>query len=508
MLDADFAQTAAGPGPLVSGNAYNYRVYYEWFTDGGERIRSGAITRTVEMSVTGYVTLTIPTLRFTDKTALCDRGEVAIVVYRTVADTSTFWYRVTDSNPANASGDNRYVANSIFADSVTLVDSLDDADITTNEIDYQSNGEITHFEAPAGRMVSTIGPRLFVAGGALDPSEVHISLERNAGRSAEFTGGVIAVRVGNAGPITGLAEVDEVPVVLKDKSLYALTGPGVTNIGSGGGYNVERIASDCGCADPRTTVLTPVGLLFYTDAGWYMLGLGGTGVTYIGAPVEAYNAQDFVSTHAIPGTTQVYLVTADGRTLAYDYFYSRWATFTNHAGVGATVWGRNQYAYLRDDSRVFVRNTAVYTDSGNAVNMKFRTGAFKLDTLQSWFKCRRVTVLGEYKSPHVLRVRVYRNRDNYPIDEFVWYPDDVLDTDALTDSVAPVGTENGYLGGDIASVDYQFSHKPLLSRYQEISFEFEDLALGTPGACCELTEIVLSIAPLNDAGRTSADRRF
>lgn len=505
---ADFAQTVDGSGELLTGVSYNYRVYYEWHTDGGERIRSGAITRTVNMVATGYVTLTIPTLQFTNKTARCGRGEVAIVVYRSEGDSSTFWYRITDSNPANSTGNNRYIANSQFADSVQLVDRLADADITANEIDYQSNGEITHFEAPAGRIVCTIGPRLFVAGGALDPSEVHISLERNAARSAEFTGGVIAVRVGNSGPINGLAEVDETPIVLKDKSLYALTGGGITNIGSGSGYNVERIASDCGCIDPRTTVLTPAGLLFYTNAGWYQLGLGGTGVTYIGAPVEAYNSQEFVAAHAIPGTTQVYLVTAEGRTLAYDYFYSRWATFTNHAGVGATVWGRTRYAYLRDDNRTFVRNTAVYTDAGNAVNMKFRTGAFKLDTLQSWFKCRKMTVLGEYKSPHVLRVRVFRNRDAYPIDEFVWYPDNVLDTDALTDSVVPVGTENGYLGGDIASVDYQFSHKPLLSRYQEISFEFEDLALGTPGACCELTEVVLSIAPLNDAGRTSADRRF
>ena len=509
MLDADITEHVDASGQLINGSTYSWRVYYEWYAANGERTRSAALTITHTMGATGYVDIDIPTLAHTNKSVARGRSAVAVTVYRCSATDNTYFYRVSSSDPSQTGLTyNMYLANSTTADTVTFKDrDIDDTELEGYEIDYLSNGELAHFEAPAARALTVVNSRIFAAGGALPKDQVHVSKDRPDGRAAEFTGGIISVRVGDSGPITALASVDDVPVVFKDRTVYRLPGDGVGNTGVGNGYIPERVQADRGCVGPRAVVSMPDGAMYASSDGVYLVGRD-MSVTYIGSAVEDYNDQTYTSACVIPDTTQVYFTTADGSTLAYDYFYRRWATFTNHEGKSAAVWGRNKYAYLRNDDEVFVRDVGAATDAGNDISMRLRTGSFRVDSLQSWFKVNKIAILGEYVSTHRLLVKIYRDRDVYPIERFYWNPDDVLEIGTLPDTQTTLGDEAAYLGGDIASRDYQFSHRPILSKYQQISFEFQTQALGTPGACCELTEILISAALLDAPGRQAPGRKL
>lgn len=505
VRDADLAASDSNGANLLTGVQYNYRFYYEWFNARGERVRSQFMQRSITptfASGEGKVVITIPTLRHTLKSVTHGHAaEVSIVVYRDVGDGEALeMWRVSDPDPT-ATGDNGYVANTFGADTVTFTDNMADASLTA-EKDWASYSDLVRAPVPGPAVVAAGADRLFIAGGGVARGRVLPSLtyvpEDAAGFATELEIQVCP------DVITGIATLNEAAVAFTRAQIYALPGPGFANDGSGAPMQPERVTTDVGCTTTASIVEIPAGLLFMSAKGVYGLSQDFQ-VEYVGAPVERFNAQTITGAHVIPDTNQVVFVCTDGDALMFDYLYSQWGAFTQHRGTGAVVFGTS-YAYLRNNGDVWIRTPDGYTDNGSPITIRVRTGKFRPEGLQGFFKFRSVTVLGEYKSSHQLRVRLFFDREQSHTMERVFDVDDVLTPDAFGDA-EPFGDED-WFGGSDGVTDYEFQvlgGKRM--KCSQVAFEFSDIISDDAGASFELTELAIEFSVERGPKRMPARRK-
>lgn len=504
VTTADFAANDINNESLITAKQYNYRFYYEWYNARGERCRSLPMQRSYTptfASGEGEITITLPTLRHTLKSATYGRqAEVSIVVYRTAGDSSNVFYRVSSPDPA-VSGDNGYIANTFGADSVSWTDSMPDASLEDNERDMFSLSQLLSAPIPGPEVLYATQDRLYLAGGSVPRGSVLPSKQHLPGDMLE------CASENEVRPCTdhvvALGSINETVVAFTEREAFLLSGPGFDNAGGGQPFGTGRVTSDVGCTAPGSVVMVPGGLLFKSSKGIYGMGQDFS-VEYLGAPVEAFNGQAITAASVIPDTNQVVFVCSDGDTLMFDYFYGQWGTFTQHRGVSGCVVG-DDYAYLRNDGTVYVRAIGTYTDAGSPITMKVRTGRFRGDALQGQMMMRYFGILGEYKSPHSLTVRLYYDRNEFASHERTI---DVTGTlnQATWGSSATWGSDQ-YWGGTGGIRDYRWLMRAKRNKFAQIAFEFEDSISGEAGASFELTELLLEVQPMDGIQNTSARRK-
>lgn len=482
-------------GSLEAEASYSYRWYYEWTNGRGQRVRSMALTNTVATTSSDQqFNITLPTLQFTRTHA---RSPVAIVGYRTVADNPVLFYRITDPDPGTA-GDNGYVANPTDTTdaSVSFTDNLSDASLVGREVDYMSRGEIEHvaFDGPA--VLGEAGNRLWCAGGGENPDRPQCSLIRTDGAPIEGNDTLVVTEFPEDGGATvAISHMNGVPVVFKERAIYAIEGEGTLNNRDVlDAYRVKQITSDVGCVEPRSVLSSAGGLYFKAAKGVYRLGQD-LMPEYIGASVEAYNTQDVTGAAIVPDTNQCVFLTSAGRALMYDYFYGRWSTYTNHTGRSLAA-GRSGFAYLRNDGQLFIRDsrdalTRSYTDAGAAYPMLFRLPLHFDRSIQGAWIARKIIAIGEYRSPHELELRIFRNREAWPRQIVTWRPDQRMGLSVWgSDTVWGSAT---VWGGLPRSNEYSFDAKFKARKNSVVSVEIVDRPGTSPGASYEMTELALEV---------------
>jgi hypothetical protein len=502
----DFTANDINGESLVTGVQYNYRFYYEWYNARGERVRSNYVQRDFTptfASGEGEITITIPTLRHTLKSATHGHAaEVSIVVYRSEGDSSDVFYRVSSPDPSTAGNDNGYLANSFSANSVTFVDSMPDSTLVDHERDWGSVSDLIRAPVPGPAIVAVGADRLFLAGGGVARGRVLPSMQYAPEDAAGFATELEVQVCPDA--VTALGNLNEAVVAFTRDSIWGMGGPGFANDGSGQGYVPERVTTDVGCIAAASLVEIPAGLLFQSAKGIYGLSQDFQ-VEYVGAAVEAHNAQTITAADVIPDTNQVVFVCSDGNALMFDYLYSQWGVFTQHRGTSAVVYGTD-YAYLRNDGAVWVRTPEAFTDSGSPIVLRVRTGKFRPEGLQGFFKFRSVSVVGEYKSPHSLRVRLFFDREQSYSMERVIDVNGVMPEDPFGD-VGEFGDED-WFGGDEGISDYNFQvlgGKRM--KCSQVAFEFSDIISGDAGASFELTELAIEFSVQRGPKRMPARRK-
>jgi hypothetical protein len=508
--------SAAG-GNLTASASYSYRWYYEWTNGRGHRVRSLALTVTVSTTGANFqFNITLPCTAYTrsrpDLGGTGTRSNIAIVGYRSEANNNNFHYRITDSNPVNNTGNNRYVDNSAGSNTVAFVDNLSDANLTGREIDYLSQGEVEHlaFDGPAA--IGEAGNRLWCIGGGENPDRPQFSLVRTDGRAIEGNDSFVVTEFPEEGGRTvAISQVNGIPVVFKERAIYAIEGDGTqNNRDDSRPYIVRQVSSDVGCTEPRSVLATAEGVYFKSAKGIRLLGQNFV-PEYIGAFVEAYNSQDVTGAAVVPDTDQCVFLTDDGLALMYDYFYKRWSTYTNHQGQSLAA-GRSGFAYLRNDGQLYVRDsrsadTRDHTDAGVPYRLRFRLAPIRIeDTIQGSWLCRKVMAIGEYRSPHELEVRVFRNRETWPNQIITWQPD-LRMGQTVWGSETVWGDPTSVWGGIARSNEYSFDRKLRARKVSTISFEVSDIPGSPPGASYELTELALEMYPHSGLARMPATRK-
>lgn len=470
-------------GSLTSSTVYGWIVVPEEVNAQGE-IDRGPASVPVTVTMGGAdtrVTLTIPTIRLTGRT------NVRLAVYRSAPDDDSIYYRVSSVDPSASAGSNRYVANDPTVDTVTFVDDMSDALAAESETLYTTGGVLSNDPPPTARALTVSKSRLFWTDPA-DDNLIRYSQQIADGYGAELTDRLAIAVDPYGGAVTGIAALDDYLVVFKETAIYIVGGDGPLanpSADAASGFTEPAlVTSDVGCLRPLSVSATPIGILFQSQKGIYLLGRDRS-VSYVGAPVEAYNAQTVRRTVLLPDRTQILLVCDSGRSLLYDYLFQQWSTFTNHEGLSAAVVGGSLY-YLRTDDRVFEETPGVYVDDNSQIQLEVTTAWLHLDdVLQGLQLVYHLHLLGARLSAHQLEM-------GYQVDYVTHWSDPIrVDARAFDGSLYGDGAYGDGVYGGSGEAAYQWRWH-LCQPCQSIRFRFRDVEdYGVAGAAYEITELSL-----------------
>lgn len=471
-------QVANNGGGLIPGT-YQVTCCYEWDNNKGEIERSApSIPVTFSGGNTHLPTYTVNTLRLTLKKSP-ERSNVRIVFYRTTAN-GTLFYRVTSLIAPTF--------NDVTVDTVSFADTLSDTALVSRDLIYTTGGVVENIAPPPCQVIELYKNRLMVSG-LEDPLEIWYSKDYVKGEAVNFSDVFLLQLNPLGGDIKGLKFMDDKLLIFKENLLFALAGDGPNDLGQQNNFsNPELLSSDAGCPYPNSLVLTPEGVMFKSHKGIYMVDRA-LRLSYIGAEVEGYNSLTIMSADLLQDKNQVRFLTKDGNCILFDYYFKQWSVFTNHQGIDADIW-QGKYVYLRTNGKVYLNDDSYFKDENVGYKLKIATAWLKFAGLQGFQRVRRVAVLGQFRTPHTLKMQVAYDYQPYWTDLIVWNAAAEIDTSTWGDD--PVWGDSEVWGGDSDSV-YQFRAHLRQQKCQSIKFTFEDVTQGTPGESYSLSDLSLEV---------------
>lgn len=395
LYPENISLSTTGSGSGLSTGSYQYAVTYEWMDNQGQIYRSApSVAATIQVTAGQKVAVVVPTLRLTAKT------NVSIVIYRTQAN-GTIFNRVTSSLAPTL--------NNPAVDTVTFTDSLSDLNANSNDLLYTTGGVLNNIAPPANSIICTYLDRVFLAGMSdrlLMWYSQTVANNSNANTiPPQFCAELTTSLDPRGGNVTALGVLNQTLIIFKHDSIFALQGNGPDATGNNNDYGEpQMITSDVGCINDLSVVIVPHGLMFQSSKGIYLLDQS-LNVTYIGAPVEAYNANTITSATLHTQYNQVIFTTSQGTALVYDYYMEQWSTWTNHVAADAVMY-QGTYYWLNSNGKVFQQNTTSFTDAGSPILMSFTLPNLAFAGLQGYQRVFRMYILGTYKGPHTLNVQV------------------------------------------------------------------------------------------------------
>lgn len=413
---------ALSPGAGLLAGIYSWKATYRALNARGEQERSTTATSFHATAPGGpgqNIAVGIAPLVQTLK------AKVAAELWRTkiTPGPDSPYYLATSKDP-NATGENGYVANSPGSGVVFATDGFSDAVLTTKELNPE-NGTVLEVLAPPGaRIAIATDTRLFLAGVAGQPDAVWYSRQREDGEIAGFNDTLVALVPPAGGDITALAFLNETLVVFRETAVYAMPGQGFDN--AGGGQNLgpaNRLSADVGAIGMETVVLTPMGLVFKSSKGWYLLDRGWQ-VQYVGSAIAKFDGDTVVAAHIVETQHQIRILSTS-RLLVWDYFnrtegapLGQWAEWTIADGVHATMWN-GSYVYLTATGPKVEQTTY----AGVTYGLDEESSWIKLADLQGAARVRWIEVLGEYRSACLVRIRTARDYQYDGAGNVVYYDD-------------------------------------------------------------------------------------
>jgi hypothetical protein len=256
---------------------------------------------------------------------------------------------------------------------------------------------------------------LWVAG-LEDDNEVAYSKKKLYGECVNFSD-FFRIRFDSSqysitGGITGIGYMDGSFIAFKRNSIFYVRGDGPNELGQNDTFtDPEMISSDTGCVDSRSVVLTPMGLMFKGEKGIYMLERG-LNTSFIGSGVEEFNAYSVTSAVLVDAKNQVIFSLMDANTsnrykLVYDYFSKQWSVDT---GIRAEDGDILDGAHVVLDSVTHIpakQTPAIFSDNGTVFSSKIKTPWIKVSGIQDFARMYSMTIIGNFKSAHTLRVTAY-----------------------------------------------------------------------------------------------------
>lgn len=387
------ATATTGGGTLTAGT-YSLVATYEWVDSQGQTHKSTpsdpvSVTLTTDTKITATVT----TLGLTQKLSPV---QCSIILYATDVN-GTLYYQVSD--PLNPT------ANTLAAANVDIVfSSL--ASFTANIPLYTNGGEVANDPAYPMTLLSTFQSRM-IANVIGHPLQYQFTKQVIPGSPVEWASDFVFNLDSRIGSFSAGLAMDDKYVFYGPTTIFYMVGSGPSPNGTNNDFTTPQlVASDCGCANPASVVLTPDGIIFQTpNKGIYILDRS-LQVSYIGYGIEAFNSYTVTSAVLVKNQNQVRFTMSNGSALTYDYLVKQWEESLNISAVGATLWNSN-YTYLKSVGTSFYEDTTIYNDNGTAINMKFTTSWMSFADLQGYQRVRYFMILGEYVSAHTLTVNIY-----------------------------------------------------------------------------------------------------
>jgi hypothetical protein len=499
--DIQAAATTSPAGSIPPGT-YQYSVCYEW-TDNQNNIHRSAPSPAVEAVVTSpnsSVTVTIPYLTLTDKVG--DRP-VQLVVYRTTDQGQTL-YRVTSlTSPTanNVAGGYKLYSDTV-ADSSLEVNGVAAAPLLYSQfLSGTINGtsyDLPNDPAPPASIIQLHRNRLWVVD-STNPLQLWYSKANAIGAPVEFTGDFVKQIDPRGGPIAALASVDDKLLVFKKSRIFCIVGQGPDSTGANNDLSdAIFVTSDVGCIDPRSVVGMPIGIMFQSAKGIYLIDRS-LQVQYIGAPVEAYNNETITSATLMSNVNQVRFTLQSGKTLVYDYFVQQWGVFTGQYAVDSLIWNATP-VLLRANGTVLRETPDVWTDAGSPFSLKLATSWLTFANIQGFQRVRRAQILGAWKAPHDLAVDVCVDFNDTIVQSMTVTPQ----TPTVYGGTSPYG--NGVYGGTFQL--YQWRIDLARQKNQAVKFIIRDLPTATAGEGMSLSSIAFEVGAKQGTAKVPAAQIF
>jgi hypothetical protein len=405
MYPEGISVTRAGGGGTWPAGQYQFVAVYEWVDAQGQRHQS-APSQPFTLAVTLNDTLTfqVPTLFLTW------RYGVRHALYGTLAN-GTIFYRITATiaNPTLTAWSSTVVLNPPVASNELLYTQPEQAGTTLANV--------------ASGPCSTVG---------IHQNRLWCDLTDQDGAirySQEYVDGVglqwnealeLSLPVGS-GVVARTASMDDTLVVLASERVYRVTGSGPSPSGANNGYSTAvEVPSDVGASNPRAVVEMPVGVVFFSRKGWYLLSRD-LAVRYIGAPVKGFDGDTFTSAVLMPDRQELRIGSSrtrydgywdptaptalGGPRLTYSYVSDAWsmASVQSRTGAGQRWLATYDARYWRAAGRYVAVSlqdglngdtAGVYSDQVGtsvaplAVGMRARTAFFRLAGLEGYQRVR------------------------------------------------------------------------------------------------------------------------
>lgn len=391
--------TVPGTSGDIENGTYQWVVVYEWLDNQGNLHRSApsaVIEHTFSGSDDGSILIRTTPLTLTRKDI--SRSSVNAVIYRT-EDNGSVFYRVGST-----------VNSAVIVD---FTDTLIDTDITSNEILYTQGGILENIQPPTCDIVIAHNNRL-VLGGLEDGNVIRFSKPATQNVAPGFNEGLELRLNSEGGRVTGLASMDSKLIFFKNNSIYYSTGDGPDKLGSGFFTEPQLISSVLGAESQNSVINTPIGILFKSLKGFYLLSRS-LELVPIGDKLIDFNSNTISSSVSILGRDEIRLCTTDGNILVFNYHYQKWSVFTSLASVGSAIWN-NQHVIVTSAGQAKYEDSSTYLDNGTFRALKIRTGWVQIDEVSGLQRIYRVNVVGEYQTPHKLHVDVSYDYDSATIE--------------------------------------------------------------------------------------------
>lgn len=489
---------AAGTGGsgLATGD-YSYTGTYRCDNAKGERERSAPVD-IVGVNVPAgpdEVQITnVPPLRPTHKTG------IVAELWRTKVDPADGapFYLVTSQDPAVTTTPNQYLPNPDPDDASFVVGGTSFNDVYTDatagvQESITPGGELESIVPPGASIIAANDTRIFLAGLAADPDRVWYSRHRADGEVASFND-YLSFDVPHAGgDITALAFLNETLYVFRETAIYMVPGDGFANDTTGQNYGPAIcISADIGAVSAEAVALTPLGLLFKSSKGWYVLG-GAQGVQYVGAGVADYDSESPVAITVVESQHQIRCLTAS-RMLVLDYLAQQWAEWSIGGGLDAVMW-QGSHTYISSTASSVAPYVQGTTYSGVDYAMDVELAWWKPSDLLGENKLQHFHILGEYRGDHDLRVRIAKDYE-------ITNTGDPGSPTWHTDEYHSIRTAaNGNVAGQPINLR-AFSARPnfMALKIRITAVGASDHGNPPSGAACRLTGIALRYAPRNLSG--------
>lgn len=486
------SQGAGGAQTLLA--TYSYQVFYEWFSAVEERwISTFAGAQSITLTGANQTaTVTVPTITMTNKVG------VNIVIYRTLANGTLFF----KTNRA---------ANDKTLQSVAIVDGASDASIQSNELSYVTGGVLDNIAPPACSSIAVGNNRVFVSG-LQDPNLIVASKLQGFGTPLNFNDDLtISLPPAGGAPITALMVIRDSLIAFRAERIYVVGGDGPNDVGTLGQFDPPRtVSEDLGCISPASVVKLPVGILFQSKKGIYLLGTDLT-LSYVGGDVEAFNEEVITSAVSLPDRHEVRFTLASGKTLLFDYLQASWAVWSI-GGVTSALTGGAHVILPSSSGRLLRETDGLYTDDGTPYSMVIESPWMHLAGMQGLQRVRRLLILGDYKGAHLPFVSLAYNYEENYVDRQTWDPSLVVGAQLLGGNGGLLGSGKTLGGNDAAGRAatnvYQYRVFPARPRCEAIKVRIEDMPLAgsAMGESYALSEIAFEVALKGQPFNPGSDR--
>lgn len=384
----------AGTGSMTAG-VHLVTAVYEWTDGSGQRHQSApCVPVSVTTVNTDSLSVRVSPLRMTRRTS------VNIVVYMTAAAGTTFYRYPLPS------------ANSLVVTNILVTTNLADANLITQETLYsqptQAGTTLPNDAPPPCTVLGQHQSRLFFDK-ADKPGKFGYSLQAVPGVGLQFNETLEGQVDPSAGLFAGFLELDEKVIIFTANKLYVMFGSGPNSAGLNNGYSdPQEIPSDVGCLDARTIVRMPIGIIFKSLKGWYLLGRD-LSVKYIGEAVKGYDASTISSAVLLGGSQEVRFTVSSPATfenqaptaLSFNYVRGQWSiliandfSFNQYSPADSLWWpAQSKYVHLTTTQGLNYDNVGVYSDNvGNQgatpINTLARTAFIHVSEMEGFQRVR------------------------------------------------------------------------------------------------------------------------